>query len=81
MSTEVPSLQSFCLDIFNFTMAPGFDDPVRLLSQASDMSLVESLSAVGRGTTAQGLLQDNSQRGNTTIQAVPQAETFTDTDV
>ena len=48
MSTEVPSLQSFCLDIFNFTMAPGFDDPVRLLSQASDMSLVESLSAVGR---------------------------------
>lgn len=78
MSIEVPCLQFFYIDIFNFTMAPGFDDPVRLFPRR--MICLESLSAVGRDTTAQELLGSSSQRGNT-LQAVLQAETFTSINV
>lgn len=38
MSTEVPCLQLFLLDIFNLMNALGFHCPVRIFSQAGDTS-------------------------------------------
>lgn len=39
MGTEVPYLQLFYLEVFNFMMAPDFNIPVRIFPQASDLSL------------------------------------------
>lgn len=61
MSTEVPCLQLFLLDIFNLMNALGFHCPVRIFSQAGDTS--ESLSALGRETPRPGLAPESQSWG------------------